>query len=252
MAFTETLIFVFIGLSISILFMKERISIVLTYGAISAIAVVIFSLYAAPDVALAEASIGLVFSVFLYMVVLQHKGKLWVTMVKVDRSIDELELDILGLYCKTHDLELKVTESSPSEALKLLKEGKTEMVAAALISTDKSDPVKMTDGFLETKILYFENNDEKPLFLGGFNTFSEALRAFKDGNIKSFSVDLVRYLHSSLEGYSVPSSTYEKKGVFYSFAVIDDEPELLNSFNEYLKNIKENGNLQKIVEKHIR
>ncbi len=252
MAFTETLIFVVIGLSASILFIKGRISVVLAYGAISAIAVVIFSLYAAPDVALAEASIGLVFTVFLYMVVLQHKGKLWVTMVKIDRSIDELELEILSLYCKTHDLELKVIESTPNEALEMLKEGKTEIVAAALVSTHENHYVKMTDGFLETKMLYFENDDEESPFLGGFNTFLEALEAFKVGKIKNFNVDLIRYLHSSLEGHSVPSPKHEKKGFFYSFAVINDEPELLNSFNEYLKEIKESGKLQKMVERHIR
>ncbi len=251
MAFTETLIFVIIGLSASILFTKGRISVVLAYGAISVIAVVIFSLYAAPDVALAEASIGLVFTVFLYMVVLQHRGKLWVTMVKIDRSIDELELEILSLYCKAHDLELKVIESTPNEALKILKEGKTEIVAAALVSTHKNDHVKMTDGFLETKILYF-GGDEKSSFLGGFNSFLETLEAFKSGKIKHFKVDLIRYLHSSLEGHSVPTPKREENGFFYSFAVINDEPELLNSFNEYLKKIKESGKLQEMVERHIR
>ncbi len=252
MALAEILIFVIIGLSTSILLVKERVSIILTYGAISAIAVVIFSLYAAPDVALAEASIGLVFSVFLYMVVLQHRGKLWVTMVKIDRSIDELEIEILGSYCKAHDLELKVIESTPNEALKMLKDGKTEMVAAAFINTNKSDQVKMTDGFLETKILYFKNDDENSSFLGGFNTFLEALEAFKSGKIKHFKVDLARYLHSSLEGHNVPIPEHEEKGFFYSFAVINDEPELLNSFNEHLKNMKESGNLQEMVERHIR
>ncbi len=252
MAFTEALIFVIIGLSASILFTKERLSIVLTYGAISAIAVVIFSLYAAPDVALAEASIGLVFTVFLYMVVLQHKGKLWVTLVKIDRSIDELEVEILSSYCETHDLELKIVESTPDEALKTLKEGKTEIMAAALVNTHKNDHVKMTDGFLETKMLYFEDNGENSSFLGGFNTFLEALEAFKVGKIKNFSVDLARYLHSSLEGHIVPKPKREKKGFFYSFAVINDEPELINSLNIYLKEIKENGKLQNMVERHVR
>ncbi len=252
MAFTETLISVIIGLSVSILFMKGRLSIILTYGAISAIAVVVFSLYAAPDVALAEASIGMVFTIFLYMVVLQHKGKLWVTMVKIDRSIDELELEFLSSYCKAHDLELRVVESTPNEALEMLKEGKTEIVAAALVSAHENDHVKMTNGFLETKMLYFENDDEKSSFLGGFNTFLDALKAFEIGKIKNFNVDLIRYLHSSLEGHNVPSPKHEENGFFYSFAVINDEPELLDSLNEYLKNIKENGKLREMVERHIR
>lgn len=251
MALVETLILVIVALSASILFTKDRMATILIYAALSTMAVVIFSIYSAPDVALAEASIGLVFTVFLYMVVLQHKGKLWIAFVKVSDSIDELEIELLSSYCKSKELELKIIESDLETAMKMLEKGQVEIVAGALVNMKNDVDMRMTDGFLETKILYFgERKGSK--FLGGFASFLEASRAFKSGEISGFYVDLFRYLHSALKNHTDLVPKYEERDIFYSFATIDDEPELLRSFNTYLNDIKKEGKLKKIVERHVR
>ncbi|GEM_PF-1189688 len=251
MALVETLILAIVALSASILFIKNRMTIILMYAALSTMAVVVFSIYSAPDVALAEASIGLVFTVFLYMVVLQHKGKLWVAFVKVSDSIDELEIELLSSYCESHELELKIVESNLEEAVKMLERGRVEIVAGALVNMKNSLDTRMTDGFLETKILYFGER-ESSKFLGGFTSFSKASKAFKKGEISGFYVDLFRYLHSALKNHTDLVPEYEERNIFYSFATIDDEPELLRSFNMYLSDIKKEGKLKKIVERHVR
>ncbi len=237
------------GLAVFVLFSKNRISSVLLYGIVSTLAVVLFSFYAAPDVALAEASIGLVFTIFLYMVVLQHKGKLWIALVDVDDSIDYLELEILGDYCEKNDLELRVVYSDLERAIQILKEGRIDVVAGAL--TDQSPDLKLTEGFLETKLIYF-GTPYVSKFLGGKGDLKSALKAFENGETEGISVDLMRYRRSLLnhEIEEIPSD--EKNGVFYSFAIAEDDPELLKSFDSYLKRTKENGKLDEMVREHIR
>lgn len=238
-----------VALAVSILFFKNRIPSVLIYGVISTLAVVLFSFYAAPDVALAEASIGLVFTIFLYMVVLQHKGKLWAAFIRVDDSIDYLELEILEDYCKKNDLELKVVYSDLPKTLEMLKEGRIDVAAGAF--TEEIADLKLTVGFLETKTIYF-GTPAHSTFLGGMNDLKSAAEAFENGEIDGFTVDLMRYRHSLFghEIESVPSD--EKNGVFYSLAVVGDDPERMDSIDSYLKMSKETGRLDGMVKEHIR
>lgn len=251
MALVETLILTIVTLSMSILFIRDRMAIVLIYAALSTVAVVTFTIYSAPDVALAEASIGLVFTVFLYMVTLQHKGKLWVAFVKVSDPVDELEIELLDSYCEAHELDLKIVELDLKEAMKMLEEGRVEVVAGALVNVKNDIDMNMTKGFLETKLLYFgDRKDSK--FLGGFSSFSQALKAFKEGKINGFYVDLFRYLHFAFKNHTDLVPKHEEKDLFYSFATIEDEPELLHSLNEYLNVIEKDGKLKEIVERHVR
>ena len=254
MALVETLILAIVSLSTLILFIKDRIMIVLVYAAISTIAVVVFAIYSAPDVALAEASIGLVFTIFLYMVVLQHRGKLWVALVKVADSIDELQVELLSSYCEFRDLNLRILKLNLNEALRMLEEGRVEVVAGALVNEEKHAqrvPLTMTNGFLETKLIYF-GKGKNAKFLGGFSSFDEALKAFKNKEIDGFYSDLFRYLNHTFKNHVDLIPKGEERGVFYSFAVIDDEPELLLDLNDYLTEMEKSGELKKIVERHVR
>jgi uncharacterized MnhB-related membrane protein len=254
MAFTQTLILVMIGLSASVFFLKDRTSAVLTYGAISVSAVVVFSMYAAPDVALAEASIGLVFTLFLYMVTLQHKGKLWFGLVEINKAIDDLEMEIIEDYCKTHELELKVVKVSEDDVLEMLKSGKIEVAGAALLKAFAIPGIKMTEGFLETKVFTFGKieRSQAPLSFETKKSFKEKISALKDGKKEEFHIDLIRYISLPFSNEEMPKPTSEKKDIFYAFGVVEDEEELFQSINEYLKEIKESGKLKNMIERHVR
>ncbi len=250
MALTETLIFITIGLSASILFLKDRTSAVLAYGAVSITAVVLFSMYAAPDVALAEASIGLVFTLFLYMVTLQHRGKLWLGLVEIDKGLDDLEIEIIRRYCESHELRLEIVKFNEGEILKMLESGKIEVAAAALLNTMKNENIRMTEGFLETKVFNFGNETQS-----GFKTTRElekAIEEFHENEDKGLSIDLVRYMSLPFSNEEMPPLHSEVKGVFYSFGVVADEEELFDSLNEYLKELKESGELNTMIERHVR
>ncbi len=249
MAFTQALIFVVIGLSASVLFLKDRTSAVLTYGTLSAVAVVIFSMYAAPDVALAEASIGLVFTLFLYMVTLQHRGKLWFGLVEVDHSLDNLEIEIMKDYCENHELELRIVRLKENEILRALRSGKVEVGAAAFLNILNVEGVKMTEGFLETKVFTFGEPTKIPFITNEY--VKKSIEKFKENEVSGFHVDLIRYLSSSFSS-ELPKASSQKNGVFYAFGVVEDEMELWRSLNSYLKEIKENGKLEKMIERHVK
>ncbi len=252
MAFTQTLIFVIIGFAASVLFLKDRVSAVLTYGAISIVAVVVFSLYAAPDVALAEASIGLIFTLFLYMVTLQHREKLWFGLVEVDKSLDALEKAIIEDYCKTHDLDLRLVKVKENEVLEMLSSGRIEVAGAAFLNTFEIPGVRMTDGFLETKVLTFGTPSSTQNSFKTMGEFKKRIMNFKKDSDGGFRIDLIRYISLPFLSREMPQPNSEEKGVFYAFGVVADEEERLRSLNDYLKEIRENGKLKSMVERYVR
>ncbi len=239
---------VIVFLASAVLFVKDRTTAVLLYGSLSAVAVVLFSTYAAPDVALAEASIGLVFTLFLYMVTLQHRGKLWFGLVEVERGVDALEFEIVKSYCENHDLDLKVVRVNEKEVFPLLKSGRIEVAAGAFLSNLKLEDGNVSEGFLETKVFEFGDpqKDEAVLDL------ENALERYKLGKISGFRVDLARVMALSLKSGELPKPTKEIGNFMYTFVVISDDEELLESLNEHITTVKKNGELAKMVERHLK
>ena len=245
MDFARFLMLMAIFLSCALLYVKARTSAVLLYGSLSAVAVVLFTVYAAPDVALAEASIGLVFTLFLYMVTLQHRGKLWFGLVKVERGIDELETEIMRDYCESHELVLKTMEVDISEVFSLLRSGKIEIAAGAFLQNLNVDGIETSDAFLETKVLELGEPEK-----GNVSYDAEkALKEYQSGKIKGFRIDLARFISISMDGGKFPNLTGQEKGFRYVFGVVSDEEELLSSLNEHIAKLKESGKLEKMIER---
>ncbi len=238
MAFKTAITLIVLFMGVVTVSARKATTGVIFFAMTSTLAAILFTLYKAPDVALAEAAIGAAFTSFLYLIALQHKGKLWVALVEVEGGVNALENWILERFCERHNLELKLAYYSDiSEAKEKLNLGEVEMIGGGIVA----DPSFIhTIPFLETKLLLLAKSDKD---------IEE-----KDLTNKAdiFVIDLMRYRSLLLSDFGSKMKILKQiDGMGYVFVVREDDKMLLKQLNDFISEIKNKGELKKAIGRFI-
>ncbi|MCD6239164.1 MAG: DUF4040 domain-containing protein [Thermotogae bacterium] len=247
MAFKTIIGLILLLMGIATISARKAITAVIFFAVTSTFAAILFALYRAPDVALAEVAIGAAFTSFLYLIALQHKGKLWVALVEVKGGLNVLEKWILEGFCERYHLELKLVPFPDiSRAKEKLDSGEVEMIAGGIVSTPS---IIHTVPFLETKVLLLTRSDKniktKDLGLSYFNTPSNE-------GTDVIAIDLMRYRNFLLSNLGVKMEVIKQiNGLGYVFEVRADDKTLLKQLNDFILEAENTGRLKEGIGRFV-
>ena len=198
---------------------KRFIQGILGRTALSILAVVLYVLFGAPDVAIAEALLGALLTTFVYILVIKNPGVVTVGMAPVRVLFEKrgevymgLEYEVISRFCKEYGYILKIMEfEKPEEVMEAVEEGIVDIGCGGLVS---EKGIK----YLETRVL----------------------------NFKGETLDLLRYQDKAFKGEIKESPENVGKGA-YVFLVSDEAGEIGDRFAEFVA--KED--LQSLIKKYL-
>lgn len=115
---------------------------------------------------------------------------------------------------------------------------------------EEEDPMKIGDMRTVTR-----QQDITRAELVLFDTFTDLIRAYNDGDIKAFIADSGRVSNAL---YRIDTTLREESeivligGIEYCFAVSAEEDNLLDQLNNYITELRNSGKLEEFMDKHIR
>lgn len=107
---------------------------------LSMVAVLLYVISAAPDVALAEALLGVVLSTFVYITLFRRMGKIRIGVVPVHSLFEKLgntyrglEYELVSTYARQNGYEIEITEyADQKELISSFVEGQVDMICGAV------------------------------------------------------------------------------------------------------------------------
>jgi len=215
----EAIILLMIAVAFYTVIQKRFIQGILGRTALSILAVVLYVLFGAPDVAIAEALLGALLTTFVYILVIKNPGVVTVGMAPVRVLFEKrgevymgLEYEVISRFCKEYGYILKIMEfEKPEEVMEAVEEGIVDIGCGGLVS---EKGIK----YLETRVL----------------------------NFKGETLDLLRYQDKAFKGEIKESPENVGKGA-YVFLVSDEAGEIGDRFAEFVA--KED--LQSLIKKYL-
>ncbi|MBZ4662154.1 MAG: hypothetical protein JG779_1308 [Thermotoga sp.] len=149
-----------VSVSLYTIFTPIRLNAVIGRTALSVLAVLLYTLFSSPDVAIAEALLGALLTTLVYLIALKSRDRVKIGFTSVRLLFEKLgeafmgfEYELLKRFCEKYDYRSEFVEfSSLEDLLEALNDGKVDVACGGVFSEDKK-------GYLETKIFYLE--DEK-------------------------------------------------------------------------------------------
>jgi len=151
--------FILLILAIAVILQNKPLKAVIISGAFSVSAAVAYFFVGAPDVAMAEASIGAVFTTFIYIVALKHSGRLRIMFVNVPglmkkdiQGYEGVEYELLKLFAEDRVMDLEIREIDSFDSLEHLED--FDILCGGI--TEKTVPKKLEElrivPYLDTNI----------------------------------------------------------------------------------------------------
>ncbi|PLV59846.1 hydrogenase subunit MbhD domain-containing protein [Thermotoga sp. KOL6] len=194
-------------ISLYTVFTPIKLSSVVGRTALSILAVLLYVVLSAPDVAIAEALLGALLTTLVYITALKSRSEVKIGFVPVRLLFEKLgdafsgfEYELLKSFCEKYDYKMGFVEfSSIEELLDALNEEKIDIGCGGIFREDNK-------GYLKTKIFYLE-----------------------DGKL-----DLLRYVERKYRGEDL-SHIFQKDG---SYHILFTDDELKVRFREFLRTEK--------------
>jgi len=209
---------ILILLALLVVLQNKPLKAIIISGAFGASAAITYFFVGAPDVAMAEASIGAVFTTFVYIVALKHSGKLKIGYLNVPGLAEEssqgyegVEYEILKLFSEDVSMTIEMHRIDSLEDTERLTE--FDIICGGITekeSADKADFISIP--YLDTNI---------------FQT--------KEGE----KLDLVRIKNMIMNG-SITSSDIEqdtRELTKYIFLVSKESEDIGEALRDFLQNI---------------
>ena len=250
---TYFLFFILIIIAFYILFQKKHINTLLAYGTFGIVLSGIFFIMNAPEVAIVEITIGSAFVFFIYLIALKKTATLKILYVETPYLIEVkngnlygFEYYILDTFLKKRGYEAEYIKVNPSESLEKLKKV-GDILIGGIIVEDKIDGIHVSESHLPTKILKIGKSLKTIHGILYNNLEQKMISELK----KDFVVDVIRYKHLMYKG-SKFENIEEVKKTGYKIIFNEKNSFLINDFNEYIKEIKENEKLySELVRRYI-
>jgi len=197
-----------ITISFYTIFTPVRMFSVIGRTAISVLATLLYTVLAAPDVAIAEALLGALLTTLVYLIALKSRDRIKVGFTpvrllfeKIGEAFTGFEYELVKSFCEKYDYGMEFVEyDSLDDLMKALNDGRIDIGCGGVFREDRK-------GYLETKIFYLE--DEK--------------------------IDLLRYMDRTYRGEEL-NHIFQKEG---SYHILFADEELKSRFRRFLKTEKE-------------
>ncbi len=231
---------------------------IIAMGVLSFLLAAVYALQGAPDVAVAEAAIGAALVTLIYVLAVRRTGRLVGAAAYVPtlfhREGDDLvglEYDLLARFAEEEHLELMVQFASPQEVVDAVRNGGAEVGAGGMLSLDREGCLA-TKEHLETALFAVGGQDQEvspPWIDAELEQLAESLRK---GKRVSVTVDLARFL--ALGGNAIEPDQVRRLSEphAYRFLVARDCGELQTKLNRYLERLRNSGELDVLIRRHVR
>ena len=270
---------------------KNLLSAIIVLGTFSLILSLMFYYLHAPDVAIAEAAIGSGFTTVIFLIAIKKRGVLVMLTYPHSRFFyydnegqpTGLDYDILSLFAKKLGLELEVKNvQNWQELIPRLIAEKGDIIGSGMTRLDsRIKQINSSDGYFPTKVVIVTNGDKiKSDFLddlkgkmitsiegmsylqalksiqeikidANFSDPNKLLQAVHEDKVDAVAVDLPEAIIGNLAYSNLKIMSTITEMQQYGYGVSKDKTELLNQLNTFLKEIKQDGNYQKIYKKYI-
>jgi ABC-type amino acid transport substrate-binding protein len=271
--------------------LKNLLSSVIVFGAFSLILSLVLYYLHAPDVAITEAAIGAGFSTVIFIIAIKQRGVLVMLTYPHNRFFfyDQqgnpagLDYDILSLFARKLDIELKIKEvKNWQDLIPQLVSGKGDVIGAGMTRLEeRMEKINFSDGYFPTKVVMVTHTNniklnsitdlkDKTVFSVPHTSYLSALKSVDGIEIDNSISDPNRLLEAVAEGrlYAVAVDlneamvgqvTYRNLKIIgsisdiqeYGFGVAKDKKELLAQLNCFLKEIRQDGTYKKLYKKYI-
>lgn len=206
-------------LAIAVILQSKPLKAVIISGAFSVSAAIAYFFVGAPDVAMAEASIGAVFTTFIYIVALKHSGKLRIVFVSVPGLIkrdvqgyEGVEYELLKLFAEDRIMNLEIKEIESFDSLEQLED--FDILCGGI--TEKTIPRRLRGlkviSYLDTNIF---------------------------GTKRGRKLDLVRIKNMIMNGEISLEDIYEnaKEPTKYVFLIPKESEDIGEALSDFLQNL---------------
>ena len=271
-----------LSLSIAVLLQQRLLNAVILLGVFSLVSSVVYFLAGAPDVAVTEGAIGVAFVTFIYVLALSDQGKLHVIAEEVrpflfqeKGELKGAELELLRGFAREMSLELEVEFVGHQELTSLVGGRRADLIAGAYFSEYISrEGLESSNSYYSAQLTKIHNPETEHQGSVGilkdfdlrevpgsssanivqFDSIDGLIKAYSNDQIGGFIADSGR-MSSSL--YRLNSRLREKSKVHtlgevnYVFAIAEKEQDLVEKMNEYLRDLKNSGELSRILSEYF-
>ncbi|HEW92873.1 MAG TPA: DUF4040 domain-containing protein [Thermotogaceae bacterium] len=210
---------ILVVLALIVVLQNKPLKAIILSGAFSASAAITYFFIGAPDVAMAEASIGAVFTTFVYIVALKHSGKLRVGYIdqaglikRGAHGYEGVEYELLKLFSEDRAMSLEMKKIDSFDSIEKLEN--FDIICGGMVESTFSG--KLRDFML---IPYLETN------------------IFKTK--KGEKLDLVRIKNLVLSGQISPQDIDQNTKEFtkYVFLISKESEDVGKALTDFLQNL---------------
>ncbi|MBN1858386.1 DUF4040 domain-containing protein [Candidatus Bipolaricaulota bacterium] len=233
---------------------------IIAMGVLSFLLAAVYALQGAPDVAVAEAAIGAALVTLIYVLAVRRTGRLVIVAADVPtlfhrqgNELVGLEYDLLARFAEEEHLELMVHFVSPQEVADAVKNGNAEVGAGGMVSFDRKGCLT-TQEHLETALFAVGGQDQEapPPWIDA--ELEQLAGSLRKGKRVCVTLDLARFL--ALGGDVIGTDRVQVRRLpelhSYQFLIAQDCQELQVKLNRYLERLRNSGELDTLIQRHLR
>jgi len=270
--------------ALAVLFQNKLLNGVIVLGVFSLLSSAVYFLLGAPDVAVTEGAIGVALVTFIYVIALSDQGRLKVIGEEVPRflfreggKLKGVDYEILQGFAREQGLELEVELASREQLPYRIAEGEKDFIAGAFYPTPAQEeqfslslgyqqghlvelPLREgSDGerigiFEGVPVEEIEDNLEDEANFSQYRGVAEMISAYQRGDIDRIVID-----HARLGNVMDEIGSEVERGedfphlgtIEYVFAIDKEREELHSDFQKYLKQLLEEGELERLIRKYF-
>jgi len=241
---------------------RRRLYAIIGMALFSLLLASVFFLEHAPDVAITEAAVGAALVTFVYVLAIRKTGRLTVAASEVPRlieragdSMEGLEREILERLARRVGLDLTVQFMPIEEIEGALLRGDADIGAGGLILEERDSRLLRTPDHLPTARFALtgprsEHPEVEETELKGY--LSDIVDAVRRRDPVRVRLDLARFMalsRNALDDYHVERVEGEAG---YAFAIAPSRADLLSHLLAILGRLRETGELDRMIGRHLR
>ena len=250
------------------LLQTRRLSAIIGMGLFSLVLAAVYLLMHAPDVAITEATIGAALVTAIYVLAIRRTGRLTVVadeapglIAREGDRITGLEYEILDGFARRVGLDLSIQFVPLRRVRWLVAHQEADFGAGGMIPcADDDETLASTPAHLETGVFTFPNLNatrahsaprELPDYEG---YYADLLEHDKDGTIAETAkaLDLARVMSLGRVGAALEGLDRLDGAFSYAFLVSKRRTSLQRDFATYLRQLKDSGRLNELVQRHFK